>query len=92
MKTGFPHKWKNLSKELAYPYEYFDGIDDYQKSVDNLKKEYFFSKLKNKCPDDEERESAKEIIKKFNNKNGAELTEMYLKLMYLCLHVCLRNL
>ena len=50
LKTGFPDKWKYLTKKLAYPYEYFNSIDDYQKSVDNLEKEHFFSKLKNNCP------------------------------------------
>ena len=54
LKTGFPDMWKYLIKKLAYPYECFDNVDDYQKPVDNLKKEDFFSKLKNKCPDDEE--------------------------------------
>ena len=54
LKTGYPDKWKYLTKKLAYPYEYFNCFDDYQKPVDNLKKEYFFSELKNKCPDDEE--------------------------------------
>ena len=63
LKTGFPNKWKNLTKKLAYPYEYFNSIDDYRKPVDNLKKEYFFSKLKNRCPDDEEIERTKKIIK-----------------------------
>ena len=79
LKTGSPDMWKNLTKKLAYPYEYFNNIDDYQKPVDNLKKEDFFSKLKNKCPDDKEIERTKEIIKKFNIKNGEELTEIYLK-------------
>ena len=79
LKTGFPDKWKYLTKKLAYPYEYFNSIGDYQKPVDNLEKEHFFSKLKNKCPDDEEIERTKEIIKKFNIKNGEELTEIYLK-------------
>ena len=46
LKTGFPDKWKYLTKELADPYEYFNSLDDYQKSVDNLEKEHFFSKLK----------------------------------------------
>ena len=79
LKTGFPDMWKYLTKKLAYPYEYFNNIDDYQKPVDNLKKEDFFSKLKNKCPDGEEIERTKEIIKKFNIKNGEELMEIYLK-------------
>ena len=79
LKTGFPDMWKYLTKKLAYPYEYFNNIDDCQKPVDNLKKEDFFSKLKNKCPDGEEIERTKEIIKKFNIKNGKELTEIYLK-------------
>ena len=79
LKTGFPNKWKYLTKKLAYPYEYFNSIDDYQKPVDNLKKEDFFNKLKNKCPDNEEIEKTKEYIKKFKIKNGEELTEIYLK-------------
>ena len=79
LKTGFPDKWKYLTKKLAYPYEYFNSIDDYQKPVDNLKKEDFFSKLKNKCPDDEEIERTKGIVEKFNIENGEELTEIYLK-------------
>ena len=79
LKTGFPDKWKYLTEKLAYPYEYFNSIDDYKKPVDNLKKEDFFSKLKNKCPDDEEIERTKEIIKIFDIKDGEELTEIYLK-------------
>ena len=78
-KTGFPDKWKYLTKKLAYPYEFFNCIEDYQKPVDNLKKEDFFSKLKNKCPDDKEIEITKDIIQKFNIKNGEELTEIYSK-------------
>ena len=39
----------------------------------------FFSKLKNKCPDDKEIDRTREIIKKFSIKNGKELTELYLK-------------
>ena len=77
LKSGFPYKWKYLTKKLAYPYEYFNSIDDYQKPVDDLKKENFFSKLKNKCPDDEEIQRTGNIIKRFNIKNGEELTEIY---------------
>ena len=79
LKTEFPDKWKFLNKKLAYPYEFFNCIEDYQKTVDKLKKEDFFSKLKNKCPDDEEIERTKEIIKVFDIKNGEELTQIYLK-------------
>ena len=35
-KTGFPDKWKYLTKKLAYPCEYFTSIDDYQKPVNTL--------------------------------------------------------
>ena len=79
LRSGFPDKWKYLTKKLAYPYEYFNSIDDYQKPVDNLEKKDFFSKLKNKCPDDEEIERTKEIIKRFDIKNGEELAEIFLK-------------
>ena len=49
LRTVFPNnKWKYLTKKLAYPYEIFNTLVDYQKPVDNLKKEHFFSKSK-KC-------------------------------------------
>ena len=79
LKKEFPDKWQYLNKKLAYPYEYFNSIDDYKKPVHNLKKEDFFSKLKNKCPYDEEIQRTKEIIEIFNIKDGKELTELYLK-------------
>ena len=79
MKTEIPAKWKYLTKKLAYPYEYFNSIEVYQKPVDNLKKECFFSKLKNDYPSDKEIERTKEIIKRFSIKNGEELTQLYLK-------------
>ena len=79
LKTRFPDKWKVITKKLAHPYEFFNSIEDYQKPVNNLKKEDFFSKLKNGYPDDEGIERTKEIIELFNIKNGEELTEIYLK-------------
>ena len=79
LKTGFPDKWKYLTKKLAYSYEYFNSIEDYQKPVDNLENKNFFSKLKKKCSDDEEIKRTMDIIKRFNIKNGEELTEIYLK-------------
>ena len=79
LKTGFTDKWKLLNKKPAYPYEFFNCIEDYQKPIDNLKKEDFFSKLKNNCPDDEERPRTMDNIDKFNIKNGEELTENFLK-------------
>ena len=79
LKTGFPDKWKYLTQNLAYSYEFFNGIEDYQKPVDNLKKENFFSELKSNYPDDEEMERIKEIFKRFIIKNGEEPTNIYLK-------------
>ena len=29
-KTEFPDKWKYLTKKLAYPYEYFNSLNDYK--------------------------------------------------------------
>ena len=42
LRKEFPDKWQYLNKNLAYPYQYFNNIDDYQKPVNNLKKEDFF--------------------------------------------------
>ena len=44
-----------------------------------MKKEHFFSNLKNKCHDDDEIQRTKEIIKVFGIKNGEEITKLYLK-------------
>ena len=33
LKTGFPDKWNYLTKKLAYPYEYFNGIDENKKNL-----------------------------------------------------------
>ena len=79
LKTEFPDKWQYLNKKVAYPYQYFNSIDDYKKPVNDLKKEDFFSKLKNDYPDDDEIERTREIIKLFNIKNGEELTKLYCK-------------
>ena len=79
LKKEFPDKWQYLKKKLAYPYQYFNSIDNYQKPVINFYKEDFFTKLKNECPDNEEIERTKEIIKVFDIKNGEELTKLYCK-------------
>ena len=79
MKKEFSDKWQNLNKKLAYPYEYFNKIDDYKKPFNNLEKNDFFSKIKNECPNDEETERTNEIIKLFDNKIGEELTKIYLR-------------
>ena len=63
LKKEFPDKWHYLNKKLAYPYEYFNNIDDYKEPVDNLQKEDFFSKLKNKCAEDVEITRTKKLLK-----------------------------
>ena len=77
LKTEFPDKWRYLIKKLAY--ENFNSIEDYNKPVNNLENKDFLSKLKNKCPDDIEINRTREIIKKFDIKDGKELTELYCK-------------
>ena len=79
LKKEFPDKYQYSNKKLAYPYQYFNSIDDYKKPVNDLKKEDFFNKLKNGYPDDDEIERTKEIIKLFNIKDGEELTKLYCK-------------
>ena len=79
LKTEFPDRWKYLNEKLAYPYEYFNSLDEYNKPVHYLKRENFFSKFKNDFPSDKEIEGTKQITIKFNIKNGEELTQLYLK-------------
>ena len=79
LKREFPDNWELLSKKLAYPYEYFKSLDDYQLSVKDLVKEDYFSRLKNGYPQDSEIQRTNEIIETFKIKTGKELTELYLK-------------
>ena len=44
-----------------------------------MKKEDSFSKLKNKCPDDEKIERTKEFFKLFDIKSGEETTKLFCK-------------
>ena len=66
-----------LNKKLAYPYEYFKNLEDYNKDISKLTKQDYFSKLKNDYPDDIEIERTNKIIQTFNIKNGEELTQLY---------------
>ena len=62
----------SILKKLAYPYEHFNSTDDYKKPVYSLKKEVFFSKLKNKGPDDEEIKRTKDFVEMIGIKSGEE--------------------
>ena len=44
LKKELPDHWEILNKNLSYPYENFNSIEDYQEPVDNLKKEDFLRK------------------------------------------------
>ena len=65
LKTEFPDKWKCLTKKLAYPYEYFKSMDDYQKPINDLKIEDFSCDLKKNILV-MKKERTKENIKIFN--------------------------
>ena len=69
---------ETLKKKLAYPYEYLN-LSNIQEPL-NLTKEGFWSTLKQTTPPDEEINRTQEIIKKFNVKNGQELTMIYIKM------------
>ena len=81
LEKEFPDKWFYLKKNLAYLYEYFNCLGDYQEPVDNLQKGDHFSKLKNKFSSDDEIERTKEIIRTFDIKKGEELTKFFFKVM-----------
>ena len=78
-----------FKKKLAYPYEYFTH-NNFQEPL-NLSPEDFWSTLKQTTPPDEEVNRTQEIIKKFNVKNGHELTELYLKMNVLQLAEVFEN-
>ena len=43
LKNEFPDKWKYLNKKLIYSYEYFKSLEVYQKPVNEVTKQDFFS-------------------------------------------------
>ena len=65
---------------MAYPYEYVN-LGNFQEPL-NLTKENFWSTLTQTTPQDEEINRIRGIIKKFNLKNGQQLTMLYLKWMF----------
>ena len=82
LKKHFPNHWMLLKNKLAYPYEFYKTLEDYERPIDDLLKagnEAYFSKTKNKLPDQEEIDRTNDIIRLFNIKNGRELTELYCK-------------
>ena len=82
LKKFFPNHWMLLKNKLAYPYEFYKTLEDYEKPIDELLKagsEAYYSKTANKIPDQKEIDRTNEIIKLFNIKNGRELTELYCK-------------
>ena len=82
LKRHFPNHWMLLKNKLAYQNEFYKTLEDYEKPIEeiiNYGKEAYFSKTKNKIPDQEEIDRTNGIIKLFNIKNGRELTELYNK-------------
>ena len=71
---------KTLKKEIVDNDEVLNIVIEIgEPPVDNLEKEYFFSKLKSVYLSDEDIERTKEVIKLFNIKNVEEPTQTYLK-------------
>ena len=82
LKKHFPNRWMLLKNKLAYPYEFYKTLEDYEKPIEELLKagsEAYFSKTANKIPDQKEIDRTNEIIRFFNLKNGRALTELYCK-------------
>ena len=93
LETGFSDKWKYSTKQLAYPYLYFNGLDDYQKPNNNLQKHDFLSKLKTKCVNDEETAGKMDNIKRINIENDKKIyTTIFKKRCFFYQHVFLRIL
>ena len=63
LKTEFPDKWHFLGKKLACSYEHFNSTDDQQKTINNLRMDYSFSKLGNASSGDEKVERTKKFLK-----------------------------
>ena len=79
LRTKFSDEWIYLSQNLAYPNEFFKNIKNYQKLVNNCKKEDLFGKLNTACSGVEEIDRTKEIFNLCNFQKWEELTKLFLK-------------
>ena len=71
LKSNFPDHWMFLKNKLAYPYEFYKTLEDYEKTIEELinsGNEAYYSKTKNKIPDQEEIDRTNDIIKLYNIK------------------------
>ena len=82
LKKNFPNHWSLLKNKLAYLYEFYKTLEDYEKPIQLLLEagdQAYFSQTKNESPDNVEIDRTNQIIKLFNIKNGREITELYNK-------------
>ena len=89
MTKKFPDKWEYQNKKTAYPYEYFNSVEDCQKPVDNLKKKTFsvnWKKIFQKMMKWSEQKKLLVI------KNGEQLTKIQFKKEVLLLDDVFENL
>ena len=68
-----------LKKKLAYPDEYL-SLSKFQEVLNLLKKENFWSTLKQAYPSDGEINRTLQIVEKYDIKNGQVITMLYLKM------------
>ena len=81
MKRKFLDYWEKITKTLAYPYEYFINIEDYEKSIIELQKlgeSAYYIMLNDNYPVWSEIDRTNEI-KIFKMRNAREITELYNK-------------
>ena len=76
-KRDFPGKWQPLNTKLAYPYENFKSLDDYDLPNTIVVKEDYFFRLKNGYPENSEIERKDNNIESFNIKTKRQVTELY---------------
>ena len=65
LKKEFPSNPDLLNKKLAYPYQCFKSLDEYDLPITNLVKDDYFSKLKKGYPENSEIQRTNEIIDTF---------------------------
>ena len=79
LKKEFGDNYHLFTKKIAYSYDYFETLEDYEKDINLLKDDDYYSRLNCSIPDKIEIDRTKEIIKIFNIRNGRELTQLYCK-------------
>ena len=94
LKQEFGRNCKVFKKKMAYPYDFYQSKEDYEKPIIQLQelgKEAYYSNLNDDYPDRNEIDRTNQFIDVFKIKNGRELSQLYNEANVIFIAECFEN-